>query len=269
MSAPNDTAVSIIRTLALPPFWRDRAWAAGIHLLLSMLVAVLAGVLVFAIWYPYPYREIAGGRDLFILIVTVDVVLGPAITFAIFDRRKRMPVLRRDLAVVGLLQLAALAYGLWTMSLARPVQLVFEFDRFRVVHAVDVPEELLDKTPDGINAKPLLGPGLLAVRPFRSEGEKMEANLSALGGVQQAFRPDFWQTYAEAAIRVGQAAKPLEELKRRFPQRQSDIEAAVKSTGRSTDQLAYLPLAARKTFWTVLLDRQSAQVLAYIPLDPY
>ncbi len=261
--------MSIARSRASPQFWRDRVWAAGIHLLLSLLVAGVAAVLVFAIWYPYPYREIAGGRELFLLIVTVDVVLGPAITFAIFDRRKPMPVLRRDLAVVGLMQLAALAYGVWTMSLARPVQLVFEFDRFRVVHAVDVPEELLGKTPDGIIAKPLLGPGLLAVRPFKSEGEKMEANLSALGGVQQAFRPDYWQTYAEAVSRVSQAAKPLDELKRRFPERVSDIDAAANSTGRSVHQLGYLPLAARKTFWTVLLDRQSAQVLAYIPLDPY
>lgn len=28
-------------------------------------------------------------------------------------------------------------------------------------------------------------------------------------------------------------------------------------------------LAARKHFWTVLLDRSSAQVLGYIALDPY
>jgi hypothetical protein len=260
--------MSIAITPASPQFWRDRAWAAGIHLLISLFVAGLAAVLVFAIWYPYPYREIAGGRELFLLIVTVDVVLGPAITFAIFDRRKRMPVLRRDLVVVGLMQLAALAYGVWTMSMARPVQLVFEFDRFRVVHAVDIPEELLDKMPDGIVAKPWLGPGLLAVRPFRSEGEKLEANLSALGGVQQAFRPDYWQSYAEAVVRVNQASKPLDELRRRFPARVADIDAAAHSTGRTADRLAYLPLAARKTFWTVLLDRESAQVLAYIPLDP-
>ncbi len=254
---------------ATPQFWRERAWAAGIHLLLSLLIAGLAALLVFGLWYPYPYREIAGGRELFMLVVTVDVILGPAITLAIFDRRKGMPVLRRDLAVVAALQLAALVYGLWTVSVARPVQLVYEFDRFRVVHAIDVPDELLAKTPVGIDAKPWLGPGLLAVRPFKDEAEKMEANISALSGLQQAFRPDFWQTYPEAVSRVQRAAKPLDDLKRRFPQRVSDIDAAVYATGKSADQLAYLPLAARKHFWTVLLDRSSAQVLGYIALDPY
>lgn len=261
--------MSPVLSAAAPRFWRDRAWAAGIHLLLSLLVASLAAVLVFAIWYPYPYRDIAGGRELFMIVVAVDVVLGPAITFAIFDRRKRTPVLRRDLALVGLLQLAGLAYGLWTVSLARPVHLVFEFDRFRVVHAIDVPEELLEKTPPGITAKPLLGPGLLAVRPFASEGEKLEATIAALGGVQQAVRPDLWQSYREAANRAAQAVKPLDELRRRFPERAAEIDAAVRATGQPADGLGYLPLAARKTFWTVLLDRKSGQVLGFIPLDPY
>ena len=45
-------------------------------------------LLVFAVWYPYPYREISGGRDLFLLVVAVDVVLGPLITFAVFNRAK-------------------------------------------------------------------------------------------------------------------------------------------------------------------------------------
>ena len=255
--------------LAKAQFWRERAWAAGVHLLLSLLIAAVAALLVFGRWYPYPYREIAGGRELFILVVTVDVILGPAITLAIFDRRKGMPVLRRDLAVVVSLQLAALAYGLWTVSVARPVQLVYEFDRFRVVHAIDVPDELLAKTPAGIDAKPWLGPGLLAVRPFKDEGEKLEATISALSGLQQAFRPDFWQTYPQAVLRVQRAAKPLDDLRRRFPQRSADIDAAVRATGKPAEQLAYLPLAARKHFWTVLLDRSSAQVLGYIALDPY
>lgn len=257
------------RALATPQAWPERVWAAGIHLLLSLLFAGLAALLVFGIWYPYPYREIAGGRELFVLVVTVDVILGPAITLAIFDRRKGMSVLRRDLAVVGTLQLAALAYGLWTVSVARPVQLAFEFDRFRVVHAIDVPDELLAKIPPGIDAKPWLGPGLLAVRPFKDNSEKLEATVLALSGLQQAFRPDLWQSYPEAASRALQAAKPIDDLRRRFPQRATDIDAAVQATGKPSDQLAYLPLVARKLFWTALLDRSSAQVVGYIALDPY
>ena len=91
--------------------WKNRARAATIHLGLSVLIASGAALLVFAVWYPYPYREISGGRELFTLVVAVDVVLGPLITFVVFDRRKPVRELVRDLSVVVLLQLAALSHG--------------------------------------------------------------------------------------------------------------------------------------------------------------
>ena len=152
--------------------WRQRLRAAAVHLGLSALVALLAAVLVFFLWYPYPYRVISGGRELFQLVVGVDVIVGPLITFAIFDRAKPRTELRRDLAIVGILQLAALGYGLWTVEFARPVHLAFEIDRFRVVHRVDIPSELENRVPPGIAFAPLTGPTLVAVRPFRDEQER-------------------------------------------------------------------------------------------------
>ena len=74
--------------------WRSRLRAAGIHLVLSCLVAAFGALLVFAVWYPFPYRELSGGRDLFVLLVSVDVVIGPLITFAVFNRAKPAQQLR-------------------------------------------------------------------------------------------------------------------------------------------------------------------------------
>jgi len=51
---------------------------------------------------------------LFLIVVTVDVILGPLITLAVFNGVKPWTELRRDLAMVGVLQLAALGYGLWS-----------------------------------------------------------------------------------------------------------------------------------------------------------
>jgi hypothetical protein len=33
--------------------------------------------------------------------------------------------------------------------------------------------------------------------------------------------------------------------------------------------LAYLPMVGRKTFWTVLIDTVTADVLAFMPLDSF
>ncbi len=250
--------------------WRIRLQAAGIHLGVSVLVAALAAVLVFALWYPYPYRELSGGRELFRLVVMVDVVLGPLITFAVFNRAKPRSELRRDLAVVGLLQLAGLCYGLWTVHLARPVHLVYEYDRFRIVHQIDIPRELLDRTPSNVQAIPWGRPTLLAVRPFRSEQESYEATMAALQGIALAARPDLWQTYAEASARVLAAAHPLSQLKTRFAAHGGEIDAAVRDAQRTEDDVCWLPLVGRKAqAWTVLLDKHTAQVLGYLPLDSF
>ena len=250
--------------------WRTRLKAASIHLGISALVALLAGLLVFALWYPYPYREVSGGRELFRLVVSVDVVLGPLITFAIFNLAKPRQELRRDLVIVGLLQLSGLAYGLWTVHLARPVHLVFEVDRFRVVHQVEIPPDLAAKVPPGIPLAPAGGPTPLAMRPFRSEQEKADLTIAALQGIPLSARPELWQPYPEARDRVLRAAHPARQLLSRFPQRAAEIEDTLRKSGHDVAHAAYLPMVARKAdAWTVLLDASTAEIIGYLPLDSF
>lgn len=250
-------------------FWRDRLQASGIHLGISLCIAAMAAVLVFLVWYPSLYREISGGRELFLLVVTVDVILGPLITLAVFNRAKPIGELRRDLAFVGLLQLSALAYGLWTVSVARPVHMVFEIDRFRVVHAIDIAPELLARTPPGIEALPLTGPTVLAVRPFKNNNESMEYTMMALQGLHLGANPPLWQPYANGVPEVLKVAHPASELKSRFATQAAEIDRAVTATGRDVQNLVYLPLMGRKAIWTVLLDARSAEPLATLPLDAF
>jgi len=252
-----------------PDFWRDRLTASAVHLGLSLCVAALAAMLVFGIWYPYPYREISGGRELFLLVVTVDVILGPLITLAVFNRKKPRTELRRDLAIVGMLQLAALAYGLWTVAVARPVHMVFEIDRFRVIHAIEIEPALLPKTPAGINALPLTGPTMLGLRAFKDAQEGMDATLAALQGIQLGSRPDLWQSYERSVPDILKAAKPVTLLKLRFAPQAADIDGVLKAAGYTDQNTAYLPMIGRKSFWTVFVDAKTAQVVATMPLDSF
>ncbi len=249
--------------------WFARLQASGLHLGISMVIALLAALLVFVLWYPHPYRETSGGRALFLIVVAVDVILGPLITLAVFNLRKPRSELVRDLAVVGLIQLAALGYGLWTVFAARPVHLVFEYDRFRVVHAVDVPQEMLDRVPEEVSALPVTGPTLLALRQFRNAQEESEATLAALQGLLLSARPDLWLPYAQARERVLQAARPMADLHQRFADQAELIEARVAATGQAEDTLVYLPMVARESFWTVLLDARTAEVRGFVPLDSF
>ncbi len=249
--------------------WKDRMRASGIHLALSLLVAAFAALLVFGLWYPYPYREISGGTHLFLIVVSVDVILGPLTTLAVFNRSKPPGVLVRDLGTIAAVQLAALLYGLWVVSVARPVHLVYEFDRFSVVHAIEVPPELVDRAPADVHPLPWTGPTVLAVRPFKNEQERTETTMMALQGLTVGARADLWQPYAQARSRVLASAMPLSDLKQRFPQQSEQIAAAVAKSGAREEALRYLPLVSRQAFWTVLLDAQSAEVRGFLALDSF
>jgi hypothetical protein len=221
------------------------------------------------VWYPYPYREISGGRVFFFLVVAVDVILGPLITFTIFYRTKSWNVLRLDLTIVALVQLSALAYGLWTVCIARPVHLVFEYDRFTVVHAIDTAPDWVSKTPAGVSALLLSGPTLLALRPLRDSQEKADVTLDAMAGLPLNARPDLWQPYSSAKNEVLVGMKPVVDLKRRFPASTADIDTHIRDSGHSPDTIGYLPMVGRKYFWTVLVDARTAEVLTFIPLDSF
>lgn len=248
---------------------KDRLGASGIHLGISLCVAVFAAALVFGLWYPYPYGEISGGRELFFLVVAVDVIMGPLITLAIFNRAKPRRELLIDFTVVGLLQLAALGYGLWTVFAARPVHLVFEYSRMTVVHAIDVDADLLAKAPTSLQKLPVTGPTVIALRPFKNPAEQFDATMAAFEGFPLAARSDLWQAYEPVRADVLKEAKPVAELRARFSNQAAQIDRAIAATGKPVADLRYLPLLSRKTAWTVLLDTTTAEPLGYLPLDSF
>ena len=245
-----------------------RLRASLVHLGASAAVAALAAALVFALWYPIPYREVSGGRELFLLVVAVDVVIGPLITFAVFDRRKPRAELARDLGVVVLLQLAALAYGMFTVAQARPAIVALEGARLRVVRAIDLADADLARAPATLQSLSWSGPVLVATR-MPSRDERLEAIDRGLAGEDIGMRPDFWLPVEQTRGAFAQAAMPLERLSRMRPERKADLDRTVAGTGLPVDQLGYLPILARRTDWSALVDRRSGEIVGYVDIEGF
>lgn len=245
-----------------------RLRAALIHLCLSAAVAALAALLVFGLWYPTPFREISGGRELFLIVIAVDVVLGPVITFAIFDRRKPRRELQRDLAVVALLQLAGLAYGMHTVFVVRPVVMALEGSRLRVIRALDLDQPELAKAPIELQHMPLWGIQLVATRPPRLD-EKQQATEMGLAGVDIGMRPEFWLPTSTTGAAMAKAAHPLAELRKRFSSRAAELDAAIADTRRPAETLKFLPILARRTDWVALVDAATGSIVGYAPFDGF
>ena len=246
---------------------RRRGTAAGVHLLISAVVAAAAALLVFGLWYPGAFRNLAGGRDLFLLVTSVDVVLGPVLTFAVFNPAKGWRHLRWDLAIIGIVQLAALAYGLHTVSVVRPVAMVFEVDRLRLVTASDVPpEDLLLARPPHDNLS-WSGPSLLGTRSPEPGPERTDALFKGLAGTDISSRPQFWQPYERSKAAALGRSRPLAVLLKHYSSRADETRRRLAEMGADEATSRFLPVMARGE-WVAVLSA-GGDVLGYLPLDGF
>jgi hypothetical protein len=227
------------------------------HLLLSLLVAAVAGALVFLVWYPAPYQNLSGGRELFWLVMVVDVICGPLLTAVLFNAKKPRRELWRDLTMVAIIQLGALGYGLHTVWTARPLFLVLEVDRFKVLGRPDLPGLSLSTLAHNLRPSFFSGPVTVAIRDPRDENERQAVLFESLqGGRDYAERPEFYLAYeSAAALKALKHAKPLSVFLLKQPDEQT---AAKKLSGDKRAEIAewmYLPVVARQD-WVAVLDKQ-------------
>jgi hypothetical protein len=247
---------------------RSRARAAFIHFGMSIVVASVVAGLVFLLWYPTPYREISGGRELFFIVIAVDVVLGPLITFAVFNLRKPRAELMRDLAIVVAFQLGGLAYGLHTVYIVRPVVLALEGDRLRVVRVMDLAAADLSLAPPELRHLSFWGTVEVATRSPRPD-ERESALKQGLEGRDLGMRPEFWRPAAETSTAFAAAARPLSRLLARHPHRAAEFRAKASEAGLSVEQAGYLPILARATNWSALVDLQTGRIVDHLAVDGF
>lgn len=276
------SASSISPTIvnAVASRFRPALWAALWHLSLSIAVAGLVAFLVFGFWFPGALRELAGGADLFWLIVGVDVVCGPLLTLVIFNPAKPRAELARDVALVAAIQLLALGYGVHTLSYARPVALVYEIDRFRVVSFADVDADAdeAEQIPDWAQPWRFSRPRTVGIRSSSTGAEKLDSINLSLAGIEPSQRPSWWQDYALSRPQVLERARPLSELRAKHPEQSALLDAAVAQAlhNNQPDETAdaqalrWLPLVSRRaTDWVVLLDPVTARVRGSVHLDGF
>lgn len=239
--------------------------ASGIHLLLSAAIGGAVVLFMLTVWYPWPLFEAAGGSHLIFVLLAVDITLGPLITLVIFKTGKKG--LKFDLTVIALLQLTALAYGLHTVYLARPVYLVFTIDRFDLVTAKDLdPQDLAKVTNPEYKELPIGRPRYIAAVLPPSSDEQLKILGSALSGKDLQMYPQQYVPYEQEAGNAIKRSKPLDILLKRDPK---TVQTYLKSAGRAEDSVRFLPLRAPDKDGAVLIDAASGKPLEILLVEPW
>src|ERR1700723_1322485 len=116
----------------------------SLHLLSSATVLTLIlGALYFG-WYSWPGWYLTGVTQVILVMVCVDVVLGPTLTLIIASPKKARRELARDIGIIVAVQLCALTYGSVQLWNGRPLYYVFSENALSVVQAYDIEDKEAD-----------------------------------------------------------------------------------------------------------------------------
>jgi len=238
--------------------------AAGIHLLLSCVAVGAVLAFMVTVWYRWPLFAIGGGSGIILILAGVQGTLGPLLTLVIFKPGKRG--LKFDLIFIALIQLAALAYGIYVAFVARPVYLVLAVDRFVLVTARDLdPDDLARATDPRFTRLPLGSPPYIAAVLPTDQKERSDLLFSALAGKDVELYPRYYAPYESQAQNALGRARDIGILMKRDAR---TIERFLESEGRSPASVKFLPLRAREDA-SVLLDAASGIPIGIVRIDPW
>jgi len=242
--------------------------AAAVHLGISTCIGVGAAALIFGVWYPPPYSHAVGADQLVLLLLGVDVVLGPLLTLVVFKSGKKS--LKFDLAVIALMQACAFFYGMSVVVRARPAFIVGRVDRFVIVSANDLEEaDFAKANKPEFRSAPWTGPKIVgAVIPTDIE-QRNALMFSAVAGRDIEKFPQYYTEYEAVAPDLLKRAKSLEELRRKWPGAAASIADFLRRETAEESSVVWLPLDARLANMTMLVDARSGKPLGALSFDPW
>lgn len=189
----------------------SRWQAAGLHLTASFGLALLAGLLIFGVWYPQPYTAAAGADRLVMLLIGIDLALGPLLTLIVYKHGKKGMAF--DIAFIATVQLAALVYGLNVISESRPVFVVVTKDMTYLTMASSVSDEDLAAASDpAFKFRSWTGPVQAAAPPPVDLDARNALLESGLAGKDIDRLPKYFRPMGTDGLELIATATPLQRL---------------------------------------------------------
>lgn len=236
---------------------KDKIKAFSIHLLLSVILVLICLFLVFIVWYPSPLIQATGVGKLFLMMLGIDLILGPLLTFIIYKKDKKS--IKFDLCIIALIQISALGYGMYSMYKGRPVVFAYTVDRFELIRANDV---IYDKGEYDFS---YFGPKYIFIDLETGTTEsKLDMMLTeTLGNISPAQQIKYYKPFVGAKDLLQKRSKPVSELS--LYNTSTEIQKFLNDYPTTA---RWVPLQANAVDMVVLLD-QDMQVVKIVDLRPW
>lgn len=232
------------------------------HFSLSCLIALAILIWVFFVWYPFPLAKAVGVTHIFLMMLAIDVIVGPLLGLLVYKEGKK--TLKFDLTVIILIQLSALYYGVYSIAQGRPAWLVYNVDRFELVRKNEIVEQHIHQAKPQFQQISWFKPQFVAVE-FSKDAKQRSDDMFAevLGGVSLAQRPERYIALVKVKDQMQQRSQKLELL-----QQYNDKSIVEKTLAQYPKATAFLPMKASSVDMTILVD-PSGEVVKIVDLRPW
>jgi len=218
---------------------RFRLKAFSLHLLASAcaLILVLGGLWLG--WYRWPGWYLADALHIVGLLILVDLALGPSLTLIVANPVKPRRELARDIAVIAIVQLAALIYGGATLWGGRPLYYTFSFDRLEIVQASDIkPDEFAlagERNPSLAPHWYSLPRWIWAPLPDGDEGVRIGTGV-LFGGMDVIDMPRYFKPWEQGLPRLRGELVRLDDMKYLSKPQKQTLRALMSKRGLPVDE---------------------------------
>ena len=220
------------------------------HLALSLLLSIALAAWLLLHWFPAPFSFAAGALTGLVIVVSVDMCLGPMLTLLLIHSKKSLRENIFDGIVVATLQFSALAYGLWQVSLARPAAVVFWQDSFYLVKAFDY-QERYGTQPDLSKLSSESVPVIYARYPLLlSELEQLERDIKV--GIVPFENKALYRKVAEGLAEIRKSPLDINVLLAKYANLQQQLDSL--ATKQEQKDLIYSRLHSDYGTYLLVLD---------------
>lgn len=246
--------------------FKQKIKASLIHLIISLFIVGLILSAAISLWYPEPFLTISGLFSIVLMMLAIDLVLGPLLTFIVFKPKKSS--LKFDLTVIALIQLLALTYGTYTMYKAHPLYIAYAGDRFTPIDANEVAPE--KARYEEFKKSKLSRPTIVYVKKPSDPAELSKVTMEALSGKADLdARPEYYEPISKNIEIIFtnkfDLTNSLEKEKHKV-----EINKFLSKNGGSIQDYAFIPLVGRQedVLWAwSLKNKQPIDILRINPFE--
>ncbi len=243
--------------------FKNKIKASLIHLLLSAVIisALISLALIF--WFPSPFLGVTNFKDIALILIAIDLILGPLLTFVVFNPKKKS--LRFDLSVIVAIQIMGLSYGLYMLYLTHPVYVTYYEKSFNIITAKDArPDQA--KLADYRISK--LSSPKLAYMTYDEDTNNKLFNEMLDGESEIEARTDYYIPYENHLDDI--LAQSLDTAKIFSEKNMDDASREFLNKNNNIEEFAFLPLVNGSTNnGIIVLNKETGEPVDLIKTSPW